>query len=214
MLNFFKINLKNRYILKVTFGSFSIIYNRYQRIGTIVAQYALYTFFLSIFFTADAKQEILNKKIPTEIGLFVLYCVLSEIGACILVHIPAFMFYVDIPKLRPIYKEILDDGGLTIEKDFDKVVNHRFFWNVLGVSIQVIYFIISFYFSFGFVATYYYQRKTFALAILITALSDILIFEVLWEFILAFLYVIKKKGRCLIYIAEFCNRMRFMKTLT
>ena len=214
MMKFFKINIKNRHILKITFSQFSIIYHRYQRIGNFIAQFALYAFFLSIFFTADKKQEILNKKNGVEIGLFILYCLLSEIFSCLLIHLPSFMFYVDVSKLRPIYKEIRDDGGLNIEKDFDAIINHRGCWNFLGVLIQFIYFSISFYFSFCFVATYYYQKKTYALSILVTLLSDILIFEFLWEFILAFLYTIKKKGRCIIYFAEFCNRMRHMKTLT
>ena len=214
MMKFFKLNIKNRYIINITFGKFSIIFHRYQRIGNIVAQFALYAFFLSIFFTADEKQEILNKKNGIEIGLFILYCIIAEIGSCILIHLPSFMFYVDVKKFRPIYKKIIDDGGLNIEKDFDDVVNHRFCWNLLGVIIQFIYFIISFYFGFCFVCTYAYQRKTYILSIIVTLLSDILIFEFLWEFILAFLYIIKKKGRCIIYIAEFLNRMRHMKTLT
>ena len=214
MMRFFKLNIKNRYIINITFGKFSTIFHRYQRIGNIVAQFALYSFFLSILFTADKNQEILNKSNGIEIGLFILYCIIAEIGSCLLIHLPAFMFYVDVKKFRPIYKKIIDDGGLNIEKDFDDVVNHRCCWNFLGVIIQFIYFLISFYFAFCFVCTYSYQSKTYILSIVITILSDILIFEFLWEFILAFLYIIKKKGRCIIYIAEFLNRMRHMKTLT
>ena len=213
-MRFFKLNIKNRYIINITFGKFSTIFHRYQRIGNIVAQFALYSFFLSILFTADKNQEILNKSNGIEIGLFILYCIIAEIGSCLLIHLPAFIFYVDVKKFRPIYKKIIDDGGLNIEKDFDDVVNHRCCWNFLGIIIQLIYFLISFYFAFCFVCTYSYQSKTYILSIVVTILSDILIFEFLWEFILAFLYIIKKKGRCIIYIAEFLNRMRHMKTLT
>ena len=213
MMEFFKYNIKNRYILNITFGKFSIIFHRYQRIGNLITQFALYAFFLSIFFTCNVNQTNINKKNHID-KLFILYCFITEIFSCLLIHLPAFMFYVDVSKLRPIYKKIIDDEGLNIEKDFNTIINNRCHWNILGVIIQFIFTIISFYFSFCFVCIYAYKKKTFTYAILITILLDLFFFEFIWELILGFLFLIRKRGRGFIYIAEFLNRMRSMKTLT
>ena len=214
MLEFLKFNIKNRYILNITFAKFSIIFHRYQRIGNLITQFALYAFFLSIFFTSNVNQKSLDTKKKIGKRLFILYCCIAEIFSCLLIHLPSYMFYVDVSKLRPIYKKILDDEGLNIEKDFDTIINHRCYWNILGVIIQIIFSLISFYFSFCFVCIYTYLKNTFVYAIFATILLDFFFFEFLWELILAILFLIRKRGRGFIYVAEFCNRMRHMKTLT
>ena len=105
-----------------------------------------------------------------------------------------------------------EDRGLEIFKDYDTIANHRFWWNFLGVLIQWMYIAISIYFAFGFCATYYYQRTTFFIAYIATVLGDIVLFEVMWEGVVAFLYAIRHK--CVIRLCEFLNRMRNMKSLT
>lgn len=212
--NFFKKNLSNRYILLTTFARFSICYSRYKRIGNFICQLFLYMFFLSILYTADSKMEIMNKKDGVEIWLFIAYCLCSMIGADLLIHLPSYMFYIDVREFRKVYHTIKENRGLEIFKHYDRVANHRFWWNFLGVLIHWLFIFCSIYFAFGFCATYYYQRTTFFVGFLVTFLSDIIIFEVLWELVIAFFYSIRHKGRCCIRICELLNYMRNVKSLT
>ena len=211
--NFFKKNIKNRYIILTSFSKFNLCYERYKRLGNLISQMCLYAFFLSLFYTMDANQEILNKKKGNEVFLFILYCFLSEIFSCILIHLPSFMFYFDIKKFRKIYHFIRENKGLDIMKNFDEIIKNNIWWNILGVFVQWVYIIISFYFSFGFYCTYEYQRKTFFLGVIITLISDILFWEFVWEGIIAFLYSLKECGRFIVMLGEFFNRMRNMKQL-
>jgi hypothetical protein len=211
--NFFKKNIKNRYIILTSFSKFNLCYERYKRLGNLISQMCLYAFFLSLFYTMDANQEILNKKKGNEVFLFILYCFLSEIFSCILIHLPSFMFYFDIKKFRKIYHFIRENKGLDIMKNFDEIIKNNIWWNILGVFVQWVYIIISFYFSFGFYCTYEYQRKTFFLGVIITLISDIFFWEFVWEGIIAFLYSLKECGRFIVMLGEFFNRMRNMKQL-
>ena len=99
-------------------------------------------------------------------------------------------------------------------RQYDLLVNHRFWWNFLGVLIQWIYIIIGFHFSFTFCPVYYYQKKTFLLAYLVTIVSDILIFEFLWESIILLLFHFRKIGGFIVRLGEFFNKIRYIKTLT
>ena len=212
--DFFCKNLSNRYIIFTLFSHFSFCYTKYKRIGNFVSQISLYGFFLVIFFTADKKQQILNDKNKVEISLFVLYVILSEIFSCILVHLPAFMFHIPEKHFRKLYHLVKYDRGLQIMRQYDLLVNHRFWWNFLGVLIQWIYIIVGFHFSFTFCPVYYYQKKTFLLAYLVTIVSDILIFEFLWESIIMIMFCLRKIGGFIVRLGEFFNRIRYIKTLT
>ena len=212
-IDFYCKNLSNRYIIFTLFARFSICYTRYKRVGNFVAQISLYGFFLVIFFTADKNQQIVNDKNKVESFLFILYVFLSEIASCLLVHLPAYMFYISERDFRKLYKLVKYDRGLLIMKEYDLLVNHRFWWNFFGVFIQWIYIIIGFHFSFTFCPVYYYQKKTFFIAYLVTIGSDILIFEFVYEAFIMLLYKFRKIGGIIVKIGEFTNRIRQMKHL-
>ena len=209
--SFYRRNLYNRYTLFTTFARWSILHSRYQRIGNFISQMFIYLLILSILFTADAKMEIMNKKDTTEFGFFVLYCLAALIGGCLFVHIPGYMFYIDIKKIRLLYWDIQEGRGLQLLKDYNTLMGKTFWWNLSGVIIQWIYNVVAIYFAFGFCATYYYQRTTFFIAFVTTVLADLIIVEVLWEFVIAVLYAIRKKGRCILTLCEFLSRMRNVK---
>ena len=157
--------------------------------------------------------QIINNYNSTEIFLFILNCFFSIIGSCLLIHLPSYLFYIDVREFRLLYNTIRENRGLEIFKDYDNIVNHRFWWNFLGVFTQWIYIIISIYFSFGFCANYYYQKTTFLLAFIVASLTDLFLFDILWEVLIAMTFSIRIKGGWLIIICEFMNRMRNMKNL-
>ena len=210
---FLKTNLSNRYLFLTLFDRISIFYSKYQRFGVIIGQYSLYAFILSILFILDEKQEIINIKINNEIFLFILYIIVAEIISCILSHLPAFMFYINLQKMRNIYATVKEDRGIYISKQYDHIIKERKWWNIFGLIIIFIYIFLGFYFSFGFCAVYIYQRSTFILCLILTIISDFLLWEFLWELFLCFLYSIRNSCRCMVIFGEFLNRMKFMKNL-
>ena len=207
-------NIKSRHILITTFDKKSIIYERYQRAGNFAAQISMFAFFMSIFFTADAKQTAYVTGNKDEILNFVLYCFLSDIGGCFVVHLPAYCFWVNDKKFRKLYHTIREDGGLNVLKQTEEIIfKGRVFWKILGVIIQVIYLIIGFYFAFGFCATYYYQRTTFILALVCTILWDFFIAEFAWEILIGFLFYFRDIGRVIVFFGTLFNKLRDIKHL-
>ena len=187
--NFIIRNIKSRYILITTFDKMSIIYERYQRAGNFAAQLSMFAFFMSIFFTADAEQVAYVTGNKDEILNFVLYCFLSDLGGCIVVHLPAYCFWINDKKFRNLYTTIREDGGINVLKQTEDIIyKGRTFWKILGIIIQIIYIVGGFYFAFGFCATYYYQRTTFILALICTIAWDFFVAEFAWEILIAFLY--------------------------
>ena len=73
----------------------SIIYKRYQRAGNFAAQLSMFSFFMSIYFKADAEQVAYETGDKNQILNFVLYCLISDIAGCIVVHLPAYCFWVN-----------------------------------------------------------------------------------------------------------------------
>ena len=213
--NFLMTNIKNRYILITTFDKKSIIYERYQRAGNFAAQVSMFAFFMSIFFTADAEQVAYTTGEKDQILSFVLYCFLSDVAACFVVHLPAYCFWINDRKFRQLYTTIREDGGINVLKQTEDIINKgRLFWKILGIVIQVIYIIAGFYFSFGFCATYYYQRTTFILALICTLALDFFITEFAWEIFIALLFYFRDVGRIIVFFGTLFNKLRDIKHLS
>ena len=213
--NFLMTNIKNRYILITTFDKKSIIYERYQRAGNFAAQVSMFSFFMSIFFTADAEQVAYTTGEKDQILSFVLYCFLSDVAACFVVHLPAYCFWINDRKFRQLYTTIREDGGINVLKQTEDIINKgRLFWKILGIVIQVIYIIAGFYFSFGFCATYYYQRTTFILALICTLALDFFITEFAWEIFIALLFYFRDVGRIIVFFGTLFNKLRDIKHLS
>ena len=143
-----------------------------------------------------------------------MHCFLSDISGCFVVHLPAYCFWVNDKKLRKLYNILLNDGGMNLLKEVENTVKTgRFFWNILGFIIQLFYIFIGFYFSFGFCATYSYQRSTFGLGLIITILFDLIITEPFWEILIGLLYYIRDYGRIVLFFGTILNTLRNIKHL-
>ena len=149
-----------------------------------------------------------------QILSLMLYCFASEVGACTFAHIPAYCFYVNQQKFRNLYNTIRNNGGIVVLKETEDIINKgRFFWNALGVVIQIIFTFMGFYFAFGFCATYWYQRTTFILAIIIDIVTDFCIFEFVWEIIIGLLFYLRDVGRIICFLGAMLNKLRDIKHL-
>ena len=207
-------NIKSRYILITTFDRMSIVYERYMRAGNFAAQLAMFAFFLSLFFVEDENQIAYETKEKKQIGNLILYCFLADILSCFVVHLPAYCFWVNDKKIRGLYITLINDGGMNVLKQMENTVKKgRFFWNLLGIIIQLLFIFIGFYFSFGFCATYSYQNSSFCLGLIITCGLDFIVTEFLWEILIGLLFYIRDCGRIVVFLGTFFNTLRNIKHL-
>ena len=205
-------NITSRYILLTTFSKMNIFYKRYMRAGNFAAQLSLFALFLSISFSNNEKMDIYETGNKKQILNFFWYCFLSDVLSCIMIHIPAYCFCLNEQKIRRLYNMIRTEEGMHMIKQINAIANKgRFFWNILGLLLQLIYIFFGFYFSFGFCATYYYQRNSFCLALVCTCGIDFLFTEFIWEIIIGLLYYISDLGRIPLFFGTLFNRLRNIK---
>ena len=207
-------NIISRYILITTFSKINIAYKRYMRAGNFVAQLSLFSFFLSIFFSLNENMRLYETGEKSQIPKFILYCFLSDVFSCIMVHIPAYCFWINDKKIRKLYNIIRTGTGMNLVKQTENILKKgRLFWNILGTIIQLIYVSIGFYFSFGFCATYYLQKNSFCLAMALTCGIDFFFTEFIWEIFIGFLFYISDLGRIPVFFGTIFNRFRNIKRL-
>jgi large-conductance mechanosensitive channel len=115
---------------------------------------------------------------------------------------------------RSLYWIIILDPGLRILDEWEKLNQSHKVRNIIGLVIHLFIFGIALYFSFCFCAVYSSQAPTWLYALFCTILIDFLIFEIIWEIIIALFYNCRKKSRSLLRIAEFLNRTRSIKCLS
>ena len=207
-------NIVSRHILLTTFDRMSIVYQKYMRAGNFIAQLSMFAFFLAIFFTKDEKQIAFESKEKSQFINLFLYCLFSDILGCIVAHLPAYFFWVNDKKFRKLYNTISLDEGINVFKLTEEIIKkNRFFWNITGIIIQIIYIFIGFYFSFGFCATYSYQSSTFCFALICTCGFDFLVAEFLMEIIIGFLFYIKNFSKLVVFFGTLFNTLRNIKHL-
>ena len=211
--DFFIKNLRKRYIIYNLFSNQSLFYHRYKRILNAIAQLSLYTFFLSILFTLNKNLVIIPVKNVGNIFLLIIYSFIAIFFSCLFIYFPSLLFNISNFYLRQLYSFLREGNLLDGLKIYDTILKWKFYYNLGGILINLIYIIMSIYFSFGFCATYLYQNKTFIIGVSITIISDLIICEIIYEMFLALLYKYRKNGNLIIKIGEFLNRLRTIKSL-
>ena len=205
--------MRKRYIIYNLFSNHSLFYHRYKRILNFIAQFSLYTFFLSILFILNKNLVIIPIKNVGYIFLLLIYSFIAIFFSCLFIYFPSLLFNINNNYLRQLYSFLRDGNILEGLKIYETILKWKFYYNLGGILIDIIYIIMSIYFSFGFCATYLYQKNSFIIGIIIIIINDLIICEVIYEMFLALLYKYRKKGNLIIKIGEFLNRLRTIKSL-
>ena len=208
--NFLFKNITKRHFYFSTLIRSSLFYGRYKRVGNLIASLSLFGLTLSLLLTYD-EDVIINeyKGIQYLVGYtIVAICVSSTI-----IQFLSLLFYVNDIEMRRLYNIAKVNQGITILKEYEDLQSKYIWRSVLGVFLQLIIFVASFYVSFCFCATYKYQRMTFLIGFLGGIVFDCFFFEFIYEVILACLYSQRKKGGWMLSLAERLNRWRYIKVL-
>ena len=118
-----------------------------------------------------------------------------------------------IKKKWKLYISAKGKKGITILKEYQNLQNKFLLRNIIAIILQFCCFVISFYCSFGFCATYKYQSFTFLICFAFGLAIDCFILEFIYEIFIGFLFSIRKRGRFIITCAERLNSLRFIKLL-
>lgn len=212
---FFKHNLFRRHFLLSSLR-YSLVYGRFRKIGLFCTYLNIIFCTLSVWFTYDAKMDISSSGFMSDIsliGMLVAYSLTTAIFASLMIYPLGAIYYINIQEFRDLYYVIVTNPGLKVFSKWEEIFKGKWLRTTIALLIQFLWFIISFYITFGFIAVYKVQMSTWILGLILTLIIDFFILEILWEGVLAFMFSIRKGSRLKLQVAEWLNRVRDMKIL-
>lgn len=98
-------------------------------------------------------------------------------------------------------------------KEFDECVGKKGLSFIIGVIIQIVVFLISFWISFCCCAVYKEQQLTWIIIFCFGFVLDNLILEISIEFIISIFYSLRKNDRIWLTLCQRLNSLRNFKVL-
>ena len=204
---FFKYNLNTRHILIAPFKNLTLYHNRWKKLITLLTQFFIEEFFLSIILTSDENIILPN------ISKMLIASLISMISANILIHLIIPFFSVSFYERKKIYRYAERGENLYILKIWRNITTRMNIKTIFAIIIIVILWILNFYVTLGFTAVWKVQRNAFMICFVITLVMDLCIGEILIEGICALFFTKRKKYNLVRNIGELINRYRNYRTL-
>ena len=146
------------------------------------------------------------------ISKLMMYSFCSIFVGIMLTYPLSFIYYVKMQTFRDLYTLLLNDNGLKIMNEWKKMTEFKI-KDIIGISLQMVYFVISFYICFGFCTIYINQQYTWLITCVTAILFDLILLEVLMEVLIAILYKYKNKSKYLLYFTFGLNKLRNIRCL-
>ena len=207
---FFKLNINKRHFYLSSIRKPTFFYGKFKRIANVIVSMCINCMLLSIYLTALEEVVITQGK---GVGLFVLGVFVICIITNTLVFMLTYIVYIQLPVLRELYIVVLQRSGLKIMRDYTKLKEKMFVRDIVFIVMQCLIFIASFYFSFGFCATYKTQAGTFGIGFLCVVILDAFVLEFLYEGFITLLYRYRQRGKVWLVLGYSLNQWRFQKCL-
>jgi hypothetical protein len=207
---FFMLNIKKRHFYLSSIRKPTFFYGKFKRIANVIVSMCINCILLSIYLTALEDVVITQGK---GIGLFVVGVVVICIITNALVFVLTYIVYIQLPVLRELYIVVLQRSGLKIMRDYTKLKEKMFIRDIVFIVMQCLIFIVSFYFSFGFCATYKTQAGTFGIGFICVIILDAFGLEFAYEGFITLLYRYRQRGKVWLVLGYTLNQWRFQKCL-
>lgn len=128
----------------------------------------------------------------------IMFSILSPIITNIIVYPLPFIVSIDKNKFRILYIYIQNNLGLKLLNEWDSLITSKQskikISEIIFYLIQILIYIVSFHFCFGFCSVYYDQQLVLIVFVLSGLLSDVFILEILTEILMTILYTLRKKN--------------------
>ena len=207
---FFMLNIKKRHFYLSSIRKPTFFYGKFKRIANVIVSMCINCILLSIYLTALEGVVITQGK---GIGLFVVGVFAICIITNALVFVLTYIVYIQLPVLRELYIVVLQRSGLKIMRDYTKLKEKMFIRDIVFIVMQCLIFIVSFYFSFGFCATYKTQAGTFGIGFICVIILDAFGLEFAYEGFITLLYRYRQRGKVWLVLGYTLNQWRFQKCL-
>ena len=200
--DFFNINLRSRNIIINSLGIISIFHPRWKKLTMLMTEIATILLTNSVFLT-------LNEKVTTtSIGRILLFAIISTCAADFILYLLAFFFVFPSIKIRRLLYLVKNNGNLIILKEWEQMSYIQGYKALVGYFICFIEWVLSFYVTFGFTVVWKYQNVAFYVCLILSFFFDFLLFEIIVEGIIAFLFHKRREVKWMRFAGEFLNRLR------
>ena len=205
---FIKWNIRKRHIFISPFLNVSIFNKRWIKLFILLTQIYLNMCIISLILTYD-KNIIINK----NFFKCIISCFLSIIISNLFIYLIAFMFHSSKNDRFKLFNAVISGGQLFILKSWNSIKRKNRCFTFFGIFICLPIWIANFYVSFTFSCVYIEQKKTWILIFIISEILDLMIFEILIELIIGYLFSKRKDNYPSRKVGEFLNRVRSYRTL-
>ena len=120
----------------------------------------------------------------------------------------AFFFVFPSIKIRRLLYLVKNNGNLIILKEWEQMSYIQGYKALVGYFICFIEWVLSFYVTFGFTVVWKYQNVAFYVCLILSFFFDFLLFEIIVEGIIAFLFHKRREVKWMRFAGEFLNRLR------
>ena len=205
---FFKINFFSRNIFINAFFNISIFHPRWKKLTLFLTEICLISLYISIFLTSYEDVTYDNP------GLIIVFSLISIIATDINLYLLSFFFYFPPIKFRRLLHLVRNNGDLIILKEWKDMSFTQGYKAFFGYVLCLIIWGVSYYVTFGFTVVWKYQNSAFYLCLIICALCEFLLFEILIEIIIARLYDKRRIYDWMRIFGEFLNKIRNYRCLS
>ena len=205
---FFKINFFSRNILINALFNISIFHPRWKKLTLLLTELALLILFVSIFLTADENVT------TSSISLIILFSLISSMAANVMIYLLNIFFYFPPVKFRKLLYLVKAKEDLNILKAWNDMSYSQGYKAFIGYVICLIIWGVSYYVTFGFTVVWKYQNSAFYLCLIIGAVLEFLIFELVIELLNAFFFGNRRDTNWMRTLGQFINKSRNYRCLS
>ena len=205
---FFKINFFSRNILINALFNISIFHPRWKKLTLLLTELALLILFISIFLTADENVT------TSSISLIILFSLISSMAANVMIYLLNIFFYFPPVKFRKLLYLVKAKEDLNILKAWNDMSYSQGYKAFIGYVICLIIWGVSYYVTFGFTVVWKYQNSAFYLCLIIGAVLEFLIFELVIELLNAFFFGNRRDTNWMRTLGQFINKSRNYRCLS
>lgn len=142
-----------------------------------------------------------------------IFAVISVFCAVCATYPISIFFYIKKQNFRNVYALVLKEPGMKLVAEWEKIFDKKTIKTTIGIIIQITFFVVGFYVSFGFCAVYQSQQLTWLIICSAALIIDLLVFEIVVELFIAICYYYRKNSRFWLTTAVRLNTMRNFRNL-
>jgi hypothetical protein len=197
MFEFFGKNLLQRHTIISPIVSPSVFNPRFKKLTIFITQIATMMFILAVLLTYDPTRILVIKLLIKGVNdtLFSIFglSILSSLGSNLIVLPFIYPFRLASEINSELYNHVVNNGTqLGILKKWEDIKSINLVKTLFGIALNIVYWLVCFYFTFIFVAVWKIQAYTWLVSFISSLVIEFVGAELLVEFFLCLLYSLRR----------------------